>query len=349
MNYYFPSILKDLNFSGKVLPDSILTVNSGENAICLLLRSYSLQPGSKVALPVYVCDSLKEAVLKEGLEPLYLDLKVGSFHANYDQDVFLNEKPGAVILVHLYGFMHPDSEAVMNYCKENSVKLIHDAAQSYGIDEAKLFYSDGIVYSFGPGKSSTAAGGAIVKGLSKEFYSRHCKRASDFSIQNFTADLFLKTRLYGHRFSLKDKILSKIISRLSHSQEITSMTFFQRAAAQKAMEMVKSNAVDRKERYALLEDAVRSNSGLKIPFDDGKGLYFKMVVSCNNSSRFKEYLDKNNVPFFSLRKELKIASEMQDRFKEFSRIGEGFVEFSTEASLPMEEVRRVAEILEQFS
>ncbi|MGZ3866683.1 MAG: DegT/DnrJ/EryC1/StrS family aminotransferase, partial [Bacteroidia bacterium] len=264
-------------------------------------------------------------------------------------DILSEEKPSVVIIVHLYGFIHPDAESVMNYCKTNSIKLIHDAAQSYGIDESKLSHSSGIVYSFGPGKSSTAAGGAILKGLSSEFYSTHCKQAADISVQNFTADLFLKSRIYGHQFSLKDKIVSKIISRLSHSKEITSMTSFQRLAAQNAMEMVTAKATDRKARYTLMEGAVRSNSLLSIPYNDGAGLYFKIVLYVNESTRFKEYLRKNNVPFFSLKTELKIGSETHSQFKEFSKTGEGFVELSTEASLPMSEVKRVSEILKQFS
>ncbi|MGZ3861869.1 MAG: DegT/DnrJ/EryC1/StrS family aminotransferase [Bacteroidia bacterium] len=351
MNYYFPSILTDLNFKDKSLSDSFLTVNSGENAIRLLLRSYSLKPGAKVALPVFVCDSLKESVLKEGFTPLYLDLKPdGTFWTDYSEEALAKEKPSAAILVHLYGFIHPDTERVMKYCSENSIRLIHDTAQSYGIDETKFTYSNGIVYSFGPGKSSTAAGGAIVKGLDKIFYSANCTRASDFSIQNFTADLFLKSRLYGHEFSFRDKILSKIISRIGHSRAITSMTFFQRAAAAKAIQLVGEKASERKVRYNILEQAVRSNAALSIPYNDGNGLYFKMVLSAGNEvERFKDYLRGNNVPFFSLKSELQIGKEDHDHFKEFSKSGGGFVELSSEASLPLEEIKRVAGILGKYS
>src|SRR6185369_12541261 len=102
----FPSILNSLNFPDRPIPDSFHAVNSGKNAIRLLLRSYKLKPGAKVALPMFVCDSLKEAVLKEGFTPLYLDLKPdGTFWADYSQSILENEKPIAVILAHLYGFL----------------------------------------------------------------------------------------------------------------------------------------------------------------------------------------------------------------------------------------------------
>lgn len=147
MNYFFPSFLSqnDLkNISGEL----DFTVNSGENAIRLLLRSYNLPKGSKVLIPIFVCDSLKKSVIKEGLEPFYIDLKAdGTFWADYSNISQQAGQIAAVILVHLYGYLHPDTEIIMNECKQHHLPLIHDAAQSFGIDENKLTYSSGIVYS----------------------------------------------------------------------------------------------------------------------------------------------------------------------------------------------------------
>jgi dTDP-4-amino-4,6-dideoxygalactose transaminase len=347
MNYYFPSILTSLDLSSGELPKSFHTVNSGENAIRLLLRSYGLKTRSKVALPLYVCDSLKEAVLKEGFEPVYLDLKAD--HTFWSEYAF-NEKPAAVILVHLYGFLHPDTDAVMNFCRSNSIFLIHDAAQSYGIDENTLTYGSGLVYSFGPGKSSTAACGAIVKGLSDEFYNLNCKTDSNSFVQNLKAKVFLRSRIYGYKFSFVDKLIQKIGNRFKTNNSINKMSEFQLTAAAAALEMVNKKSQSRSERYRILEEAVKTNALLSIPYNDGKGLYFKMVLSTGiNISKFKEYLTSNNVPFFSLKEELFIAKEIQNQFPEFSKNATGFVELSTEASLPMEEIKRVADILKRFS
>jgi dTDP-4-amino-4,6-dideoxygalactose transaminase len=346
MNYYFPSILTSLDFSSGELPRSFHTVNSGENAIRLLLRSFGLKARSKVALPLYVCDSLKEAVLKEGFEPLYLDLKADrAFWSDYT----FNERPAAVILVHLYGFLHPDTEAVMNFCKSNSIFLIHDAAQSYGIDESALTYSSGLVYSFGPGKSSTAAGGAIVKGLSNEFYNENCKTSGSF-MQNAKAKLFLISRIYGYKFSLKDKFLQKIVNRFKANDAISKMSEFQLTAAAAALDRVNKKGKDRGERYKILEEAVKANALLNIPYNDGKGSYFKMVLSAGtNISKFKEHLRSNNAPLFSLKDELFIDKDKQGQFPEFLKNAAGFIELSTEASLPIEEIERVAGVLKQFS
>ncbi len=351
MNYYFPSIITSLSFSHKTLPASFHTVNAGKNAIRLLLRSYKLKPKSKVALPLYVCDSLKRAVSKEGLEPLYLDLKPdGTFWADYNVELLRKEKPDVIILVHLYGFLHPDTKFLMDFCKENNIILIHDAAQSYGIDEDLLTYSSGVVYSFGPGKSSTAAGGALVKGLTNEFYKENCKNVSNFLLQEYKAKFFLKSRVYGYKFSLMDKLLQKIIYRFKRGDTINAMTDFQLAAAATALDLVKNKSKERGERYKILEDAAKTNTLLAVPFTDEKGLYFKIVLNVKeNVSKFKNYLKENNIPFFSLSDELLIDKNIHSQYPIFSKNARHFIELSTEASLPLEEMRRVAALLKKYS
>jgi dTDP-4-amino-4,6-dideoxygalactose transaminase len=350
MRYYFPSIITSLKLSSSALPYSFHTANSGENAIRLLLRSYRLQPGAKVALPIYVCDSLKQAVYKEGFEPQYLDLKTDrTFWADYNTELLSKEKIEAILLVHLYGFLHPDTNTVMEFCKTNRVFLIHDAAQSFGINEDELKYGSGLVYSFGPGKSSTAAGGAVVRGLSGEFYHANCKQGSNVFVRKARAQLFLKSRIYGYQLSLRDKLLSKILCRVKIKPTISKMTDFQVAAAATVLQLVRRKEEDRKNRYRILERAVKANALLGVPYDDGRGLYFKLVLVVGKcASEFKEYLKMNDVPFFSLKDALLLDGEKEKQFPVFCEIAQNFIELSAEASIPIEEIERVASVLRKY-
>lgn len=351
MNYFFPSIFESLKFPCKEIPSSFHHVNSGENAIRLLLRSYGLKAKAKIAVPLYVCDSLKEAILKEGFEPLYLDLKPDrTFWPDYNALYLLDKKPNAVILVHLYGFLHPDTVFVMDFCKNNAIPLIHDAAQSYGINEELLNYNSGLVYSFGPGKSTTAAGGAIVKGLSNEFYKQNCHTVSNFSMQSYKAKLFLKSRIYRHEYSFVDKLAQKIIFRFKANNPINGMTKFQLIAAATAIQLVNEKRESRRERYKILEEVVKTNALLNIPYNHDKGLYFKMVIGvAERALEFKEYLRDNKVPFFSLKSELFIDEDKYCQFPEFCKYADSFIELSTEASLPLKEIQRIADIIRQYS
>src|ERR1700751_2805109 len=164
MKYFFPSFIERFEVEQKPLPQLKITVNSGTNALRLLLRSFNLSVNDKVAIPAFVCDSVKYAVEQEKLTPVLFDLKPdNSFWTFYDLEYIKLENIKTVVLVHLYGFIHPDTKEIVEFCKNNNIKLIHDSAQSYGIDEKFLNEGDGIVYSFGPGKSTTAAGGAWIK------------------------------------------------------------------------------------------------------------------------------------------------------------------------------------------
>ncbi|HXU27334.1 MAG TPA: DegT/DnrJ/EryC1/StrS family aminotransferase, partial [Bacteroidia bacterium] len=136
MNYYFPSFIQKINFEQEISPQLKITVNSGTNAIRLLLRSFNLVSNDKVAIPAFVCDSVKYAVEQEKLTPIQFDLKTeNSFWTSYDLNRIKTENIKVVILVHLYGFVHPDTLEIVDFCERNNIKIIHDAAQSYGIDE----------------------------------------------------------------------------------------------------------------------------------------------------------------------------------------------------------------------
>ena len=55
-----------------------------------------------------------------------------------------------------------------------------------------------------------------------------------------------------------------------------------------------------------------------------------------------------NIPFFSLASELLIDKAKHNQYPVFSKNAPGFIELSTEASLPLEEIKRVARVLKQY-
>lgn len=163
MNYFFPSLFTEVNFKKVEINTELFYCNSGETAIYLLLKSFKLKKGSLVAVPAFVCDTVKNAIYDAELIPFYLDLvDKTSFWSNYDLSLISKNKIKVIILAHLFGEIHPQNKIVMEYCSNRDVKLIQDACQSYGVDESQLSMGD-IVYSFGPGKSSTAAKGGAIK------------------------------------------------------------------------------------------------------------------------------------------------------------------------------------------
>ena len=345
MDYYFPGLIDTLKIPhNKELLKH--TVNSGENAVRLILRIFGLQPTDKVAVPLFVCDSLKNAVIKEGLQPLYLDIKENNYWTNYDLEQIKKQGTKAVILVHLYGFIYPDTNLVSKFCQENGVFLIHDMAQCYGADESLLTFGS-IIYSFGPGKSTTAAGGGLIKAIDDRFYKGQVNNPSRWA--NIKSNLFLKSRIYGYEFSIVDKVWQALLSRCALGKSIECMNSTQKDTAEYVIGIVKDKTKPRKERYELLLNSVSDNPELAIAYDDNDGLYFKCVINVKGDvKRLKAYLAVNHVPFFSLFDSITIGTNETADKPMFILNAKRFIELSTEASIPISEVKRVGEVLAKY-
>ncbi|MBF0271864.1 MAG: DegT/DnrJ/EryC1/StrS aminotransferase family protein [Magnetococcales bacterium] len=152
-------------------PDGAWFVASGHDAIRLLLRHQRLQPGARVALPALICPTVVSAICAEGLMPDFVDIEPDLCVMSFDENVFARRGFDLILLPHLYGLPHPRTREIRDFARNAGIPLIHDAAQSYGVclDGKPLVNLDqGGVYSFGPGKATTAATGALVYGLSRE-------------------------------------------------------------------------------------------------------------------------------------------------------------------------------------
>jgi dTDP-4-amino-4,6-dideoxygalactose transaminase len=353
--YFFPSLLTSPAIAKGISASLPFTTNSGENAIRLLLRSFKLPGKSAVAIPAFVCESVVRAVLSEGLIPVFFDLKKnGGFWTDYDFEKITEQKIAAIILVHLYGFIHPDTETVVRFCKEKNIKLINDAAQCYGALVNDISGGDGIVYSFGPGKSTTAAGGGMIDRMDKTFFNENASRGSRF--RNFFANqkaiFFLKSRIYGYKMSQLGKIGHRILIKMDNlffdKTVIYQMTKFQCKAANYIMLQLPKVNNERKIRHEVIAQALKNHSLLSIAYDDGKGMYFKLVLyTKGNSGHLSKYLKSNSVPYFNLF-EMPNRNSFQFPLPVFSQNENRFFEISTEASIPLDEIQRVAGLLNSY-
>jgi dTDP-4-amino-4,6-dideoxygalactose transaminase len=344
MSYYFPTFLTLPYQTASDTNRIEFAVDSGKSALRLLLRSFKLPAGSKIAIPAFVCSAVREAVEAENLIPVYFDLDEKSFWTAYDFQQIESEKIRAVILVHLYGFMHPHTKRVSEFCKKNNILLIHDAAQSYGIDENALSEGDGIVYSFGPGKSVTAAGGGWISSIDPSFFSAHVQPAR--LLANKRSELFLKSRTLNYRFSASDKLYRILCSVFpGRKNGITRMSSFAKKINTYAVSQLKNARKTRLQNYKLLAEKISGNKKLSIVYDDTKGQYFKLVMLAHDAETFREHLRTHKVPFFSLfTKEETTAYNLPN----FSKYGSCFIELSTEACLPQTEMERVGNVLASY-
>lgn len=332
----FPNDLGSLKF----------TVDSGESALRIALKSFSLPANAKIAIPAYSCNSVYQSVVKEGFIPVYFDLKPGNtYWADYDSERLLKENIKVLIFTHLYGFIHPDTIVLNEFCKKNEIKIIHDAAQSFGVDES-FFGNDIIVYSFSSGKSSTAAAGGEICNLSKQEIGLRKPNA----VQNLSARLFFNTRYVDYQFP---KLNAKLIALLNKfgSDEVNffEMSDFQKTKALQAKYIAKHFGSERKERYDILKQSLSANTKLKITYDDIKGLYFKMVIFVPDKvDDFIEYLKQNSIIYYRLAKDINAVERRIESLPLFSKNYFNFVEISTERSIDLNEIKRIAGLLAAY-
>lgn len=136
---------------------------SATAAIIAVLKVLLRDDQKKVVVPVNVCPSLIVAIYAGGKIPIYLDINENG-GMSYEELCRLETKPDAVIAVHSYG--NPcEIEKIENYCNENEILLVEDAAVSFGASISKRkagAFGKVSVLSFGAGKIVSCGGGGAA-------------------------------------------------------------------------------------------------------------------------------------------------------------------------------------------
>ena len=134
-----------------------ISVNSGNSALQLSLLSLNIGKESKVITSTNSFIASANCILMTGSKPILCDI-------NYDDGNMdiksTNEKPDAIIPVHIYG--NPcDFESIKNVSETYKVPIIEDACQAHGaVYEQKKVGGLGDVgcFSFYPTKNMTVCG-----------------------------------------------------------------------------------------------------------------------------------------------------------------------------------------------
>lgn len=356
--YYFPNLFQNDKIQDlKINPRLIYTTDSGKSSIRLLLKSLNLQPYTKIGVPAYTCEIVKDVILNENLVPYYFDLiKPSSFHSDYNFKEILSQNIKVVILTHLYGLIHPLTKEIETFCCQHSIFIIHDAAQSYGVKELDFQSRQNVFYSFGPGKSSTAGHGSLILGIDKVFYNKEVKslkwKLITRIIINENAKFFIKSRAYGYKLKFWDVFRYKLANCLIPLKGIGAvypMTNYQKKAASYAIEKVFEKNENRYERAKIIIDQLHEHQEIQVVNKSINTVYFKIVLYITTDIHtFIKYLINSRIPFFRYFDEKILKNEIYTNLQIFKAHGNKFIEISTEATIPIYEIRRVATALNNY-
>ena len=143
-----------------------ISCGNGTDALIALLKVHDFPFESEVILPANTFVATAEAVISNGLKPVFADIKEDFTILPESVESLINTNTCAIIAVHLYG--HPaDMEPLKKIAEKHNLKLFEDAAQAHGAayhGKKTGTLADGAGFSFYPGKVLGAAGdaGAII-------------------------------------------------------------------------------------------------------------------------------------------------------------------------------------------
>lgn len=145
------------------------TATSALEVLCVLKGAR----GKKVAVPSNTNFATVEAILRAGGQPVFMDMSKEYFVPDLSElrRVHLEEGVTGVVWVHIGGIIAPDFQDVVQYCRDNGLFLIEDAAHAHGSwlgGRSAGAFGDGGAFSFFPTKVMTTMEGGMIVTDSRE-------------------------------------------------------------------------------------------------------------------------------------------------------------------------------------
>ncbi len=149
-----------------------LALVNATSAIHLALKALGVKEGDKVAVSSFTFIGSVTPVLYEKAVPIFIDSDESwNMSPELLKKAIKENDIKAVILTHLYGQM-AKIEEIVAICKENSIYLIEDAAESLGAsykNRQSGTFGDMGVYSFNGNKILTTSGGGMLVSDNEEW------------------------------------------------------------------------------------------------------------------------------------------------------------------------------------
>ena len=107
-------------------------VSSGTDALLVSLMAIGIKPGDEVITTNFSFVSTVEVIVLLGAKPVFIDIEPDTCNLNAHKiEKKITSKTRAIIPVSLYG-QTPDLDIINDIAKKNNIKVIEDAAQSFG-------------------------------------------------------------------------------------------------------------------------------------------------------------------------------------------------------------------------
>lgn len=137
---------------------------SVRSGLDLLLQALNLQPGDEVIFSALNVKGMIKIVRRHGLVPVPVDLDVGHMAPSLERlKAAITPRSKVLVVAHLFG-TRLDLDPVFDLAREHGILIAEDAAQAFnGRSYPGHPKADVSMFSFGPLKTATALGGALIR------------------------------------------------------------------------------------------------------------------------------------------------------------------------------------------
>lgn len=144
--------------------DNLTLFTNGHLALEIILESLNLS-GEVITTP-FTFASTTHAIVRNGLKPVFCDINSDDYTMDVEKiESLITDKTSAIVPVHVYGNVC-DVEAIDKIAKKHNLKVIYDAAHTFGVTvngEGIGTFGNASMFSFHATKVfNTIEGGAVT-------------------------------------------------------------------------------------------------------------------------------------------------------------------------------------------
>lgn len=188
------------SFAERVGRKYCASVASATDALHFTLLAHGIGAGDEVLVTNFSWISSSACVSMVGAVPVFCDINLDSYHISLDSiKRMYSDKVKAIIYPHLFGNM-TDTTEIQQFCKDNGILFIEDAAQSLGSSLNGISagtIGDCSVYSFNSNKVIAGINGGGVVLTDNEDIARRVKmirrhgKDKDFSMIGYNSRMYV--------------------------------------------------------------------------------------------------------------------------------------------------------------
>lgn len=181
----------------------------GRIAIYLGLRAIDVAE-REVMVPAFTCKVVIDAIPQAGGTLIFIDVNPNTLDMDIeDMKKKITKKTTAILLTHYYGSVCGNLEEILNFAKENNLRVVEDCAHSLGAEYKGIKVGNfGDMAAFSLTKNSLNFGGGMLVTNNKALFENARNILENEDKQKFTD--FYSIMLYGVGMTLNKIIFNRI-------------------------------------------------------------------------------------------------------------------------------------------